>query len=101
MNNNLKHAVDRLQVADWSPYSDIPEPDETDRKKYEAVARLIKQTFTGPAGRKVLDWLIGSFSMRQTEPENGTQAAFRAGQQNVVNQILYQMHIAEEGLKDE
>jgi hypothetical protein len=97
---NLQKAVERLQSADWSPYADLLPTPTADVAKYEAAAKLIFQTFTSPAGRKTLDWLIGSFAMRMTEPESGTQAAFREGQANVVRQILYQIHIAQEGLKN-
>ncbi len=101
MPDNLAHAVERIQDSGWSPYVDEPAlpDDEMERAKYESAARLVSATFSSPAGRKTLDWLIGSFHMRMSEPDNDTQAAFRAGQSNVVTQILYQMHIAKEGLK--
>ncbi len=101
-----QHAAERIQESDWTPWADLPNTDvlahsEADQAKYESAARLIRNTFTTPAGRKTLDWLVGSFSVRLVEPDNSTQAAYRAGQANVVSQILYQMHIAEEGIKHE
>jgi len=91
------YAADRLRTGDWEVWNDAPPVDPAAQAKYDSANRLIFATFTSPAGRKTLDWMIANFLLGMTKPEDNTSAEYKLGQESVVKQILYFMKQAQGG----
>lgn len=91
------YAAERLQQGGWEVFAEIAPPDPQVQAKFVAANRIIHATFTSPAGRQTLDWMIGNFLLAQNPPGDDTTAAFKLGQESVVKQILYAMKQTQEG----
>lgn len=86
-------AAARVRTGQWDVFAKFPEGDA--RAQYLESAKIIRQTFSSPAGRQTLDWMLSSFLLRTQEPMNAEQAMFHRGQASVVTQILHNMRLGD------